>query len=307
MLLFEKLTTPLSELGSPFAKGVLTFSIEGTTLRLMASEGRRIHRWLSVPFNPRIVSNGRIEDPTSLSTVIKSALVKMGNKPGPLVAAFPSPRVTSRIMTLPPVKGMRADRVIPREARNTMGSAVDYHDLFWSPLSTSAMDQRYFLLAAPKGELVTFLQTLSMSGLKPKKVDTRALALTRAIGADSALILNVEKSGLDVLVVVDYVPMVVSQRELQQGQVMEDLTEEIAEEFQNITENYSDRHLGGGPLSNSQVYLTGAHPGIGSGLAQALEERLGQELYFPDPPMEYPEDFPLTMYMVNGGLALKPL
>ena len=208
-------------------------------------------------------------------------------------------------MTLPPVKGMSPSKLLPREARRIMGSAANFHYLFWSPLKKAGLEQQYYFLAAPKGEMVSFLQALSMSGLKAKKVDSRALALTRGVGVATAMILNLETSGVDMIAVVDYVPLVVSHRDLQVGLGTDDLMEEVIDEFRSSTEQFSDRNPGAASAQNLPVYLTGAHPYINASFAQTLENSLNRELFYPDPSMEYPEDFPAVQYMVNVGLALK--
>ena len=46
---------------NPFNRTLLTLGIEGGSVRLLASEGRTVLGWLSTPFNPRMVSDGRIE------------------------------------------------------------------------------------------------------------------------------------------------------------------------------------------------------------------------------------------------------
>ncbi len=295
---------PLS-LDNLFNKTLLTVSIESTSIRLMAAEGRRVRAWLNMPFNPRMVSNGQVEDPSGLSTVIKNALTRLGVKLGTVVAAFPSSRITSRVMTLPDVRGMNPKIVLPREARRTMGSAADYNYLFWVPLGKVGLEQRYYLLAAPKSELASFLQTLALSGLRPKKVDSRALALTRGVGVNSTFILNLESGGFDIMVVMDYVPMVITHRELPLGQGVGDLIEEIVDEFQSCTEYYSERNPAAPIPRNTPVFLTGGHPQVNPDFAFTLRESLGRELFFPNPPIEYPQDFPLVQYMVNVGLALK--
>ena len=293
--------------GNPFSRVLLTIGIENANVRLMAVEGRKVIGWLSVPFNPKLVSDGRIDDPSGLSTVIKQATARLGLKPGAKAAAFPSPRITSHVITLPDVRGMHPDSVLPREARRIMGAAVDYHDLFWTPLGKAGLTRRYYLLAAPRAELVTFFQALAQSGLRPRVVDARGLALTRGVGAASAFIFNVEAYGLDVLVVSDYVPVLVSHRELQLGQGIGNLAEDMIDEFQNSTEQYRDR-VPSAPLpQNAPVYLTGGHPLVNADLLRALQRSLGRELLIPEPPMQYPEDFPLVQYMVNVGLALKCL
>ena len=146
-----------------------------------------------------------------------------------------------------------------------------------------------------------------LAGLRPKTVDGRALALTRGVGAATAFIMSLETYALDVLVVVNYVPMIVAHRELQMGVGMDELIDEMTNEFQNTAEYFNDRFPTSQVTPETPVFLTGGHPQLGAELAIAIGNILGRGMYRPDPPMEYPENFPLMQYTINVGLALKRL
>ena len=295
----------INKLTNRLKKVTVTISLEGTSLRLMTVEGGVVKGWLSLPFNPRLVDDGRIEDPNRLAEVLKTAVGRVDAVSGKVLAAFPSSRATSRVITLPNVKGLNPKSAVPREANRIMGSAADYHHLFWTPLKSEGLELRYFLLAAPKGELVNFLQTLTLSGLHPDAVDTRALALARGVGVDSAIILNLENTGLDVLILSDYVPLIVTRRELRPGIGLEELLDEVIDEFQNTVEYYNDRNPAIALPSNTAVYLMGGHSLMSQELAEALRNRIGRNILFPSPEIDYPPEFPPIQYMVNVGLALK--
>ena len=305
MQILDRLRESLGPLRNPFSNSLLTLSVESGSIRLMTSEKGRVASWLNMPFNPRLVSDGQIQDPEAMSTVIRNAVGRLGVRGTTLVSAFPSPRVTSRVMNFPSVGAVRPNTIIPREARRVMGSAVDCHDLFWTSLGKVGLQQRYYLLAAPKGELVTFLQTLALSGFKPRSVDARFLALTRGVGVTPSLILSVESLGFDVLVVVGYIPLVVFHRELQMGLGADDLTAEIVDEVQGAIEYHTDRYPAAVLPPNAPVYFTRGHPLVTVDFAQTLGNSLTREVRFPNPAIEYPEDFPVPQYMVNVGLALK--
>ena len=140
MQFLGKLKGPLGQLDNPFSKTLLTISMERTGFRLMVSEGPRVIWWLRMPFNPRMLSDGHIEDPHAMAAVLRNAVSRLGIKIGKVVAAFPSSRVTFHVVALPAVKGMRPEAVLPGEARRLMGSAVDYYYLFWTPLSKVGLE-----------------------------------------------------------------------------------------------------------------------------------------------------------------------
>ena len=295
-----------SWLRSQFSKTVLTVSIETGTVRMMTAEGRKVGTWLEAPLDPNLVTDGRIDDIPAVAAVMKEAADTLGVTPGKVVAAFPSPRITARIMSFPAIRGIRPDQVVPREARRIMGPAVDYHYLFWSPLGRTGLEERYYLVAAPKAELIGFFQALAASGLRPKWVDSRALALVRAVGVDSSLIVNVEPSSLDVVVAVDYVPQVLGHRELQPDTDVEGLLEEVVDELQGSIEFHGDRNPNAPLPEDTPVYLMGGHPYLMEPqFTEPLGNTLAYELFLSDPGMEYPEDFPVEEFMINVGLALK--
>ena len=147
-----------SSISNPFNKPVLTLSIEGSNVRLMTAEAGRISEWLELPFHPRAVNDGQIADPARLGQVIKIGVARLGLTLTDVVAAFPSSRISFHMMSLPTTAGIRPDRAIPREARRIMGSALDYHYPFWNSLGREGLEERYYLLAAPKGELAAFFQ-----------------------------------------------------------------------------------------------------------------------------------------------------
>ena len=131
------------------------------------------------------------------------------------------------------------------------------------------------------------------------------MALTRAVGAASAHILNIETNGLDLVVVSDYVPQSATHMQLSLGMPMEELVGEIVEEFQTTTGQGGDANSPASFSGNTPVYVCGGHPQLNSGLTEALGDILGRQLFLPDPPMDYPEDFLVDQFMVNVGLALK--
>ncbi len=149
------------------------------------------------------------------------------------------------------------------------------------------------------------VHALAVAGLKPRKVDSRALALTRGVAVASGAILNVEARGADVIVVSDFVPMVVSRRELGLGMDINDIAEDITDELRSSLEYYGDRYPAAPLPANAPVYLTGGHPMLDSGLAGKLADSVSQPLLFPEPELSYPGDFPVLGFMVNVGLALK--
>ncbi|MBI2165519.1 MAG: hypothetical protein HYU29_03840 [Chloroflexi bacterium] len=283
----------------------MTVSLDGPSLSLLSAKGNSILSWLTMPFNPRLLSAAGVQDPKGLSSVISSAVQRMGKAPRTVLVAYAG-RLTSRLMALPPVKGVNPDILVPREARRLMGTAADYQHLFWAPVEAASGTTQYLLLAAPRTDLNNFVQSLLLAGLRPKRVEARPLALARAVGSPDAIIINLGQDQMEVLVLARHIPFVTAQRALRLGLSAEDLVSEIVDEVQRALAFYNERNPGATLPASTPLYLSGRHHLVREGGHQLLQTALQRPVQPPGPHIiSYPADFPVSEYLVNVGLALR--
>ncbi|MBI2857381.1 MAG: hypothetical protein HYX95_03590 [Chloroflexi bacterium] len=287
--------------------GVLTLAIEGPTLRLLQVQKGCVTSWTTLPFNPSLMQDGRVANPAGLAEVIKNGLARLNGGQGPLVTVFPGTRLTIRVLAIPRVRGVKPEVMVPREARRILGAAAEQQILFWTPLKGTQMELRYFLVAVPRAEMARFMETLELSGLKPRKVDARSLALARAVSEPTGVVLRLEPADLDVTIVVDKVPQLFAWRALEFGMSPEDLLDELADAVQTTVIFHASRAEGASLPPEAPLLLVGGHPQIDESLARALTQRVGREVRCPTSPIPAPDDFPALEYLVNLGLALKRL
>lgn len=299
--MLKRLAVPL-----PVQRPIMALSLEGSTVRIVVCRKGAITSWLSLPFNPRLLRDGLVEDPEGLATVIRNALARVGPLRARVIAAFSGARSVTRIITLPRLRGVGPEVVVPREARRLMGVTVENAYLFWARLERTETRERYYVLATPKAGIRAFLDTLRLSGLRPEKVDLKAVALARAIGQDQAIIANLEMDALDVVAVKDCIPTVISNVPLEGGIFeTEELASIIVSEVQQCITYHNERNRPNIIGSSVAVFLCGGHPHIDQSLLTALGTQLGRPAQFPSSVIRHPPDFPPLQYMVNIGLVLK--
>lgn len=300
----ERLNKIRGNLTSLMGSKVLTLTLEGPNISILSMQDRTVLKWLSMPFNPRLLGASGVQDPQSLANVIKTAVARAGGTNGKVLAAYPSARLTARALSLPPVRGLKPHNVIPREARRLMGTAVDYHHLFWEPLESFEGGNTYYLLAVPRNEMNSYMQSLLLSGLRPKMVESRALALSRAVGTSEGVIVYLGPYSIEVLVVNRFVALVTTQRSYELILGLEELITEIVDLVQQAITFYDERSLGV-PLPNTApLFLCGKHNQIDTPLLGSLEAALKRPAQLPEPSISSPPEFPVLEYMVNIGLAL---
>lgn len=284
---------------------IITLSIEGTTLRILTYNKGSIEAWESVPFDPAFVAMGHVADPTGLGGVIKSALAERDLMRGRVVCALPGPRTMSRVMSIPKVAKKELAGVVSREARRAMTASEEDNYLHWQLLPSETDIFQVFVLAVPKDPLHALAETIREAGLSPYAVDLKALALMRAVNRQDAVIANAESNSLELVIVVDDVPNLVRSVFLGEGVVSQDYAVgRVSDEITRTIGFYNDSNPENPLGAEVPIFLTGA---IASGVSFALS--VGALIGYPvqplDPPLPYPEDFPVAEFMVNLGLVLK--
>ena len=286
---------------------IITLSIEGTTMRVLTFTKGSVEGWESVPFNPQFVSMGHVVDHVGLGGVIKGALERQGVRGGRVVCALPGLRSMSRVMSIPKVAKKELAGVVSREARRMMSISEEENYLHWQLLPTENDIFQVYVLAVPKEPLHNLVEATREAGLRPYGVDLKALALMRAVNRKDAVIANAESNSVELVIVADDVPTLMRSVFLGEGVVSQDyavgrVSDEITRTISFYNDNNPDR-----PLSSEvPIFLTGA---AASGVSFALNVAalIGYPIQPLDPPLSYPENFPVAEFMVNLGLVLKVL
>lgn len=310
--LLSKIKERIQGIGSfrlPFTseKKKVSISIEGTTLRIIACEGKRITKWANLPFNPTLLRNGFIANPKDMSQVIKNALNGKDLKQKKVIVALPGFQSLSRIITLPRARDVNPKVVIPREAIRLMPVSMENSSIFWQALKKEKTQQSFFVLAVPKQPLLRLVETIRLAGLKPSKVDIAPLALARAVNQSDAIIANAENNGIDIVIVRDHIPYVM--RSVFSGEEtipLESLAPRVVEELGINIGYYNDNNRDNPLPSNLPVYLCGACA-IDPDLPSMVQREIGYPVGELKSTLRTPRDFPTAQMMVNIGLILKEL
>ncbi|MBI4234369.1 MAG: hypothetical protein HY686_08010 [Chloroflexi bacterium] len=292
---------------NPSRRAVLTVSLDGTTLRLTASKGRRLLAWLSLPFNPQLVSDDLVNSPKDLAVVLRNAARRLNYVPSRVMAVYSGIRSVSRVLTIPAVRDVKPELILVREARRAIGVNPDQNYLFFRRVGKDQATESHFALSVPRQRLDSFVQTLLQAGLRPSVIDLKALALARAVQAPDAVIVNLEHTAMFILIVMDGVPQMVNNIPLDEAVALDEdeVRDRLLAELQRSLEFYQQRNPGTAAAA-TPLFLTGGHPALeGPALADAIQKDLNLSVRPLQPPLSYPSDFPLPTYLANVGLLLR--
>ena len=178
--------------------------------------------------------------------------------------------------------------------------------LAWQSMPGMGEQQRIYLLGVPKDLIDAQVRSLDSAGIVPYVMDLKPLALVRAVNQAEAIIVNLEETSLDIVLVVDFLPAIMRTFSLER-ETLDDAArlERLQQELSQTIRFYNDSH------SNSSI--RGTVPVFASGRLFVSDETndvfrgmLGtRSLERVLSPLTVPDDLPVAEYMTNLGLALK--
>jgi len=284
---------------------IISISIEGTDLRVVYSTGLSIESWDSVAFDPQVLKVGQIADPDGLGEVIRSAMEGRDVQKCSVVCAMPGLRSVSRVITIPKVGKKELATVVPREVNKLMTISEEDNYLQYQELGSAGDQMHIFVLAIPRAPLQTFMDALKIAGLAPSALDLKPLALARAVNQKDAIIADGESNSMELVIVVDDVPVLIRSVFLGEGVVTQDyavgrISDELGRTILTYNEINKDHPLD----PEIPIYLCGASAG-GVPFALNVAALTGRTVQPLEPPLDYPDGFPVADFMVNVGLILK--
>ncbi|MFH0768722.1 MAG: hypothetical protein V1932_04045 [Chloroflexota bacterium] len=291
------------------ARSLLTLSIEGMSLKLLASRGERVLAWSITPINPRFFKGGFVANRQGLASVIRTAVNKKEfSQRHRVLASIPAFHSVCRTLELPNLPEVRPDVAIPQQARRDFGYSAENSILHWKPLASAGGRPRFFIISVPREPVITLIETFKLAGLQPDNIETTTFALSRAVNQSQAVIVAVEPNSLDSIILKDGIPGATRSTFWgERPQEPESLTTLATGALDSIISFHNESYPDDPVSPDIPVYLFGsaivAAPNIVSAVETTLERPVSEFM----PPVLYPQDFLKAEFAVNIGLMLKEL
>lgn len=300
-----------------FNRTTTTLNFEGNTIRCLTLKRHKVAAWENLSLPQDQMSQGIIHRPQEVNKKVSLLLEKTKSSTHNLITAVTDQRSIHRLLTLPAIDENLLGETIHRKAKQEFALPIEEVDISWQIVERTEEMVKVYVLAIPKEITDSQVETLEMSNLKPKVMDTKPLALIRAANRKNTLIVNLEEYSMAVMIVVEGVPVIVRTVPLESG----DLTAEakldlLSQELARTTKFYNESNKDNRLPENTPLYTTGTLFNFlrladrltnSSPLRDRLRERTSYPLQVLQPKLETPKILPLPEYAVNIGLALKTL
>jgi type IV pilus assembly protein PilM len=289
------------------AKKVTTIFISDDAVNLVVVEGRQVKKWASLPLEPGLVSQGLIVDEAQVADRLKELFKMIKERVGKVIAGVSGLNSLYRLISMPELPEAILPEAVKQEASRVIPVPLDEVYLSYQSLPSPEGETRVFLAAFPRNVADALIRTLRQAGAEPYLMDLAPLALSRTLDEPPAIIVNSRFDNLDIIVMVDRLPQLIRTLSLP-GEAAS-----LSERLPTITEEI-DRTIAFYNTSHREKPLDSTVPMFVCGdLAQAPEswQSLSGKLNCPvsilPAPVESPESFNPSEFMVNIGLAFKEL
>jgi hypothetical protein len=283
----------------------VSLSIDGNDLRITSSSGKKIDRWDSIGLPPQLLREGLITDTTRMAQFIKETLNERKLSTKRVRWALPSIGSTSQIITLPQAGKGNLTVTIEREARRALSVSPETSYLYWQLLPGTGTQHRAYAVAVPKELTETLIRTCQIAGVTIENIELKSLALSRAINQKDAILTHGEVNSVEMVIMIDSLPTLMRgvwlrEKDMDAGRVTALLLQQLA----STIEYYNDMNRSSPLPANVPIYLTG-ESALNPQLAQRVSALSGRTVAPLEPPLSYPPNFPVALYMANIGLILK--
>jgi type IV pilus assembly protein PilM len=289
------------------AKTIVTLHVDDTSIRLLEAHGKRLRKWADMPLEPGLVKGGVVVNEAEVASKIKQLFKAQKVKAKKVIIGLSGIHCLSRPLAFPQLPKAMLDEAVMREAKRVLPVPVEQLHISWQTIPVPGEKAQAYLLAIPRKTADAMVKTLHRAGLKPYLMDVKPLALARVPKEATAIIVNIEPTELDIVVMADGIPQPIRtvplpSKALSWQERLPVIRDEIDRTIKFYNSNYADK-----PLDQSTPIFISGELAEDSKLASSLSDGLGYPVLPLLSSLEYPESFPANRYMVNIGLLLKEL
>jgi len=289
------------------AKRIVTLYIDDTSIRLLVTSGLKVKKWVDVPLPPGLVKNSVILKETEVATRIKQILKMQKVNENKVVVGISGLHCLSRPITLPQLPRDMLEEAVRREAKRLLPIPLEQLYLTYETIAAPEGKTQVFLVALPTKSADALFRMLREAGLKTQLMDMKPLLLARLVKEKTAIIVDVQPTEFDIVVLAEGIPQPIRTVTLPgESLVWQEKLPLIREELDRTIKFFNSNNPDKPLLSSVSVFASGALADEPD-LCQTLSDDLGHPVFILASPMELPEGLDPNRYIVNIGLVVKSL
>ena len=297
---------------------VTTVDLDATSVRILQTNGRRVERWATARLHPASPTPASADEPSEtdedpgpapvpelptdseVASVVRGLVRSSGMKKGTVVASITGLYSVARLLGIPPRPDGGTPNV-PQLVRDAVAS--EEMSLRWQLMEPKDQLHRVLVLGAPTEVVEHQVELLRSADLRPSALETKGMALARAVGRFNALIAHVERATVDIVLVSEGIPQVMRAQPIPPSASSEERADHVAQALRQ-TARYHDTHHDDGLPPDTPLFIVGPEA-ADPVLVESVRAQVDYDYEEFLPNLEYPPSLPVWEYAVNLGLALR--
>ncbi len=283
----------------------ISLNISTHDVKLMATRGGVLEKWVAAPLPPDSVKDGEILEPRAVADVIDSLFKTLKLPRVPVIATISGMSFTYRWLKLPRVRQAAVREAVERATQKEIQVPLDELYLDWQVINSDRDGMDVFVLGVPRSQIDSLLKTADSIKIGIKAVDVKALALARASGLSDGLIVDFELECFNIIILSGGVPVTMHTfNPKNQRASLEDNLQQLVSELERTVDFYNLTHKEQPVCPDSPLLLTG-ELAANSTAADRLAQNTGRPVNLLTTRIRIPGDFPVSSFAGNIGLVLK--
>jgi len=303
----RKLGNIIERLLARFVSGkVVTLDISSAGVSIMETRGGTIRRWADASFESEEAAPAGGKGESDLGAIVRRLMRSSGIKASKVIISISGLYTISRFIPtsgLPPAPTL--DESVNEIARDIIPVPRDTVYFFWQALNTAEGGSHVFTTGVPRDVIDDKVRALKAAGISTQAIELKTMALARAVGKKEALILNIELTNFDIVILSNGVPEIIHSLAWRPDSMgTEDATEYLAAQLDMIVEHYNAGRVGRPFDMSAPLYITG-QLSVKPELMEGLKSRLEFNIEPLASPLGCPVFLPVSQYAANIGLAMR--
>lgn len=290
------------------ARKVVTLYIDDTSIRLLVTDGKSIRERAHSPLEPGLVEGGVVVKEEEVAARIVQLLNDRQVSTKKVIVGLSGLHSLTLVIQLPQLPESMLAEAVMREAAKVLPVSLDKLYLTWKAIPAPERKIRVFVIAVPRNTTDALLKTLQRADLTPHMMDIKSLALARMVNEPTAIVLDVQPTEYDIVIIGDGIPQPIRTIPISPDERLswQKKLPMITDDLTRTMEFYDSTNPENPLAPDIPIYVSGEladEPEI----CQSLADRLGRPVMRLSLPVSYPLGSYPSRYTVNLGLALKQL
>jgi type IV pilus assembly protein PilM len=286
---------------------IVTLYIDDSSIRLLTMKGQRIKKWGYLKLEPGLVVDTVVVQESEVAFRIRQLLKSQKVRAKKVILGHSGLHSLTRPATLPKLPKSMLHEAVVREARRVLPVPLDQLYLSWHSIPGRKEKIQIFMAAIPRKTADSLVRTLRKAGLEPSRMAIKPLALTRTLTASDAILIDVQPSEFDIVVLADRITQPIrtvafSDQELSWEQKMDTIADDLNRTIKFFNANNSDKLLD----PAVPIYVCGELTGKAE-IHNALSETSGHPVLDLSPIIKSPRQIDLSYYTVNIAMAMNAI